>query len=67
MQLTVNKKIYEFSEDVVTLSRLIELLAIDTLGVAFAVNNKVVANSVWNEYYLHSNDQVTIVRATAGG
>ncbi len=36
-------------------------------GIAVAVNQNVIAKSVWEEYRLKENDQIMIITATAGG
>jgi len=36
-------------------------------GIAVAINNNVIPKNKWDEYLLKENDQITLIRATAGG
>ena len=50
---------------------LLEVLSVinisSTKGIAIAVNNIVISRSDWENYAMHENDKVTIIKATQGG
>ena len=39
----------------------------DKVGIAVAINNKVVPKTKWNETILQDNDKVIVISATKGG
>lgn len=36
-------------------------------GIAIAINNNVIPKTDWQNFQLHSNDQLLIIKATQGG
>ncbi|WP_419535367.1 sulfur carrier protein ThiS [Endozoicomonas sp.] len=36
-------------------------------GVALAVNRKIISRSQWGSYLLNDGDNITLIKATAGG
>jgi sulfur carrier protein len=39
----------------------------NTIGIAVALNEKVIPNSEWNNTTLKENDKILIIKATQGG
>ncbi len=65
MKIRVNGKEVETSA-----KNLLELsveLALPEVGVAVAVNNKMVTRVVWVDYKLNPDDSVVIIKAACGG
>jgi sulfur carrier protein len=66
MKIEINKKSYEVPEGY-TLTNLLEILELQPLGTAFAVGNKVIKRSDWNEFILEEGMKVTMIQAVCGG
>lgn len=67
MDVFVNNEIQSI-EDNSNLTSLMKLINMDERkGIAIAINNSVIPKTIWGEYVLHSNDKITIIRATQGG
>ncbi|MGV4413568.1 sulfur carrier protein ThiS [Chryseobacterium sp. T1] len=68
MELTINhtKKTFDTLPD-----NLEALLAIEvpgkTKGIAVAINNRIIPQSIWAATILHNNDSILIITATQGG
>lgn len=65
MNITVNNQKQAVESE--NLTQLIDELAIETKGIAIALNNKVVARTDWDKTTLSDNDQIIIVSAVFGG
>lgn len=65
MNITVNNKKQVVESE--NLTQLIDELAIETKGIAIALNNKVVPRSDWDSTTLSHDDQIIIVSAVFGG
>jgi len=66
MKIEVNNKTYEISEGY-TLTNLLEILELPSLGIAFAVSNKVIKKADWDEFVLVEGMKVTVIKAVCGG
>lgn len=67
MEIFINNQLTTVQPDL-NLSDLVkEILSQDTIGIAIAVNNKVISKKVWQEQKLNHQDKVTIITATQGG
>ena len=66
MKIEVNNKTYEISEGY-TLTNLLEILELQSLGTAFAVGNKVVKKADWDGFVLMEGMKVTMIKAVCGG
>ncbi len=51
----------------ITLQEIISELGISVNGIAVAVNENIIAKTVWNTTTLQQNDEVLVIRATQGG
>lgn len=63
IQVNHEKKSIEQS----TLDVLLNILKINTKGIAIAINNQIITKSAWSNTSLKENDNVTIIQATQGG
>jgi len=66
MKVEVNNKTYQVPEGC-TLTNLIEALEIKPLGIAFAVNNKVIKKVDWENFVLTEELKITMIKAVCGG
>ncbi|MBY0378862.1 MAG: sulfur carrier protein ThiS [Burkholderiales bacterium] len=66
MKINLNGEIYNFAEKI-TIHDLLEKVQCTYSGFAVAVNRKVVAKSIYNQYWLTDDDKVEIVTAYQGG
>jgi sulfur carrier protein len=67
MEIYLNQQAQTVADNC-SLQQLIQtLLPQHQKGVAVAVNNAIVPKLNWEDYLLHPNDTVTIIRATQGG
>jgi len=66
MNLTINSEPKQFSgKNISELMRSLNIIS--TNGIAFAVNEKVVPKTEWNNFQLNDNDKILIIKATQGG
>ncbi len=54
-------------EETITISKLLTKIKSPTAGIAFAINNNIIAKEFWDSHNFNSNDQVLIIQATQGG
>ncbi len=54
-------------EDTTTISKLLTKIKSPLDGIAFAINQKIIAREHWNSHCLNANDHVLIIQATQGG
>ncbi|MGI9273533.1 MAG: sulfur carrier protein ThiS [Endozoicomonas sp.] len=66
MQIKVNDQPLEIVSPL-SLQQLLEHLQQGEQGVALAVNRKIVSRSQWATQKLRDGDEITLIRATAGG
>jgi len=67
MEITINNQPQEVP-DLTTIQTLLELLEIETsLGMAVALNKKVVPKHQWQSTSLNPRDDVLVIRASRGG
>ncbi|MCE0493599.1 sulfur carrier protein ThiS [Vibrio salinus] len=50
-----------------TLSALVETLALPDVGCVVSINNTIIPKSQWPSYQLNSGDQISLFQAIAGG
>lgn len=50
-----------------TLTQLLSQLEQADNGIALAVNRRIVSRSDWTEHNLNEGDEITLIKATAGG
>ncbi len=66
MKLQINSEQKEFFGK--NISELVQLLQMEnTNGIAFAVNEKAISKSNWENFELKENDKILIIKATQGG
>ncbi|WP_303315363.1 sulfur carrier protein ThiS [Flavivirga abyssicola] len=66
IKISVNETTIEV-EEATTISKLLTKIKSPSEGIAFAINNNIIAKEQWDSYGLSSNDQVLIIQATQGG
>ena len=54
-------------DEPLSVADVIELLGIETRGVAVAVNGEIASRSQWSQTWVQTSDVVEIVTAAAGG
>ncbi|WP_271406523.1 sulfur carrier protein ThiS [Tenacibaculum soleae] len=64
--IKVNQEDHQILENV-TLQEFIELLKIQTNGIAIAINSTVIKRSDWSLKLLQNNDDILIIKSTQGG
>ncbi len=67
MTVYVNNKEYCFADGVTIADAIVQIDGIPTSGIAIALNNEVVPNTLWNETHLSDGDKLTIIKAFYGG
>ena len=65
MNITVNNK--PTTTEASTLAQLADALALPAVGVAVAINNKMVPRTEWSSKMLCEGDAVVIIKAVCGG
>lgn len=65
MKVQVNNK--EVETTATNLVLLTEQLQLPLVGIAIAVNNKMIPRTQWDVFSLQENDQLVIIRAACGG
>lgn len=66
MEIEINGELKTI-ENSISLKSLVDKMALDTKGLAVAVNNSVVPKEKWTETLLNEADKVLLIRATQGG
>lgn len=67
MKILLNQKEISFSSNQISVAELIESNKLPSIGIAVAVNNKVVRKAKWISTYLQDGDSVTVITAVCGG
>lgn len=65
MKILVNNK--ERESKAQTLTLLLEELGLPSMGLAVAVNNRMIPRTQWNNYALDEGMNVVIIKAACGG
>lgn len=65
MNITVNNK--PTATEATTVAQLADALVLPTVGVALAINNKMVPRTEWSSKALCEGDAVVIIKAVCGG
>ena len=65
MKVSVNNK--EMETGSATLQQLAEELALPMLGIAIAVNNRIIPRAEWADYLLKEGISIVIIKAACGG
>ncbi|WP_158655098.1 sulfur carrier protein ThiS [Flavivirga eckloniae] len=66
IKISVNETTMEV-EETTTISKLLTKIKSPSNGIAFAINNKIIAKEQWDSYYFNLNDNILIIQATQGG
>ncbi|MET4693493.1 sulfur carrier protein ThiS [Endozoicomonas lisbonensis] len=66
MQIKVNDQPVTI-KSALNLRELLKVLSQEEKGVALAINSQIVSRSQWSNHTLADGDQVTLIKATAGG
>ncbi len=66
IRITVNNETHEVASNT-SLNQLVEHLQIESNGIAVAINDSIISQSLWSDTFLVPQDQVLIITATPGG
>ena len=66
MKVLVNNKEQEVTSDT-SVSTLVQSLQLPEIGIAIAVNNRMVSRTEWDGFVLKENDNIVIIKAACGG
>ncbi|GAA3650488.1 sulfur carrier protein ThiS [Flavivirga jejuensis] len=66
IKISVNETVLEV-EETTTISKLLTKIKSPLEGIAFAINNQIIAKELWDSHGFKSNDHVLIIQATQGG
>lgn len=67
MRILVNNNEVLLDDIQTNINALIEKLELTPVGIAIAIDNKLVIRSSWNTTFLEENNNVTIIKAACGG
>lgn len=67
MKVFLNKQEFSTDSDLLTIAELLKQNQLPTVGVAVAVNNKVIRKNLWDATMLSDGDEVTVITAVCGG
>ena len=67
MNITINNQPLEISNTISLKEIVISQLGEKLNGVAVAVNDTVIPKTNWEQYTLHENDKILVIKATQGG
>lgn len=67
MKIFLNNQEYSTDSDHLTVKELLLQNQLPTIGVAVAVNNKVIRKALWDTTMLSDEDHVTVITAVCGG
>lgn len=65
--LNINEQIGEYSQDKTLTDIVLDYTSNKMLGIAVAVNGKVIPKSKLSDYRLQTGDKILIIKATQGG
>lgn len=66
MNVQVNNKVVN-AAPATTLAQLTMQLELPIQGIAIAVNNQMIPRTKWEEFLLHENDNIVVIKAACGG
>ena len=66
IDIKVNNEAHQIPENS-NITTLIQHLAIDTNGIAIAINDGIVRKDLWEQKAIVNNDTVLIIKASPGG
>ena len=66
IDIKVNNEAHQIPENS-NIATLIQHLAIDTNGIAIAVNDGIIRKDLWEQKAIANNDTVLIIKASPGG
>ncbi|MRI32474.1 thiamine biosynthesis protein ThiS [Endozoicomonas sp. OPT23] len=66
MQIMVNDQLLQLSSPL-TLQQLLKEINQPDKGVALAVNRQIISRNRWSAHTLLEGDEITLIKATAGG
>ncbi len=66
MQIMINNQLIEVDTPI-TLQQLLKIINQPDKGVALAVNRQIISRNQWQAHTLLEGDQITLIKATAGG
>lgn len=66
MNIEINGVAYDVESDA-TLADVPNILKIEDVGIAIAVNSEVIPRSRWSGYTLEESVNIMVIRASAGG
>lgn len=66
MQINVNNQLM-IVEPHLSIDALLKQLDQLEKGIALAVNREIISRSRWGGYFLNDGDDITLIKATAGG
>ncbi|WP_321332067.1 sulfur carrier protein ThiS [uncultured Bacteroides sp.] len=66
MKVQVNNKEVE-TDFSITLAQLTAQLALSPIGIAIAVNNRMIPRTAWGTQTLQENDAIVVIKAACGG
>lgn len=67
MNIILNKEDFLLPDEVVTIGELIAWQQLPTIGVAVAVNNRVIPKKEWESWKLCQGDKIALITAVCGG
>ena len=65
MKIKVNHK--EIESKASSLLKLSQELELPQTGIAVAINNRMIPRTEWEQFVLHENDELVIIKAVCGG
>ncbi|MEG1574502.1 MAG: sulfur carrier protein ThiS [Bacteroidales bacterium] len=66
MEIILNNKIV-IVDDETTIEKVITYFGMKPVGIAIAVNNKIVSRNDWNKTILNNGDKVVMIKGACGG
>ncbi|MEG1999386.1 MAG: sulfur carrier protein ThiS [Bacteroidales bacterium] len=66
MEIILNNKIV-IVDDKTTIEKVITYFGMNPVGIAIAVNNKIVSRNDWNKTILNNGDKVVMIKGACGG
>nr|WP_121272374.1 sulfur carrier protein ThiS [Pedobacter schmidteae] len=67
MEITINQQHHQLQESCSVQQMLTQVLSGEPKGIAVAINQNIIAKSLWTTHQLKHGDQVMLIKATQGG
>lgn len=67
MEITINQQHHQLQESCSVQQMLTLVLSDEPKGIAVAINQSIIAKSLWATHQLKHGDQVMLIKATQGG